>query len=148
MTAFVRRIWAVPAAERRLQLETALALIWARLVLALLPFPAAMRWHGLGLEFRPGGDGDGAAAREIGQRVARVARRLPLGAVCLHQAVAASGLLRRRGLPAEVHFGLTRSAEGALVAHAWCTSAGVAVTGTAEAGEYTRVAVYDTWGGA
>ncbi len=144
MRRSIRRVLAMPGAERRLLIEAVLALALARLALAALPFRVAMRWHGLRLDLPPetAGRDDGAEARLIGRAVARAARRLPLRAVCLQQAVAASSMLRRRGLPVEIHFGLARSKEGELTAHAWCSSAEVAVTGAAEADEYTQVAIY------
>ena len=66
-------------------------------------------------------------AVEVGRRVQAAARRLPWNVTCLHQAIAAQRMLRRRGLPQEVHISL-RPAED-LAAHAWVTSGGSPVVG-------------------
>ena len=58
-----------------------------------------------------------AAARDIRWAIALAASRVPFRAVCLQQAVAAKLMLRRRGIPATVRFGLAPgTAPGALPA--------------------------------
>lgn len=135
------------ARERRTALEAAAVLALVRLLVAVLPFARVMRL--LGLRLAEGGAGagtadgaaDGAAARAVSDAVARASRNLPLRAVCLHQAAAAAVMLRRRGLPAEVRFGVARRA-GTVEAHAWSLSGGVPVTGAAESRDFAPIAVF------
>ncbi|HEY0832751.1 MAG TPA: lasso peptide biosynthesis B2 protein, partial [Azospirillum sp.] len=63
-------------------------------------------------------------------------------AVCLPQAMACALMLRRRGLPVTVHFGLAKDAAGALDAHAWSVSGGAVVTGAPGMQRFTPVAVF------
>jgi|AGTN01.1.fsa_nt_gi hypothetical protein len=142
MIGRVRRVAALPAAERRRLAEAVLALAVVKLVLGLLPFRLAMRCLGLTLG-KPSSSGlSSAEALAVGGAVNRVAGHMPFRAVCLQQALAAALMLRRRGLPAEVHFGLARADDGRLHGHAWCLSAGTAVTGVRHAGKFAPVAVY------
>ena len=134
------------ARERRTALEAAAVLALVRLLVAVLPFARVMRLLGLrladgGTAGTAAGAADGAAARAVSAAVARASRNLPLRAVCLHQAAAAAVMLRRRGLPAEVRFGVARRA-GTVEAHAWSLSCGVPVTGAAESRDFAPIAVF------
>jgi hypothetical protein len=66
-------------------------------------------------------------ARRIAGTVDRVADRLPWHPVCLPRALATRAMLRRRGIPCEMHLGITSTAP--LAAHAWVTSGGQVVQG-------------------
>ncbi|HYD97748.1 MAG TPA: lasso peptide biosynthesis B2 protein [Alphaproteobacteria bacterium] len=138
----VRRFLRLPAAERRRTLEAAATLALVRALLAALPFARAMALLRLRGGAAPGPAGtDAAAARAVARAVDRAARHLPFRAVCLPRAVASALMLRRRGLPAEVHFGVAK--DGALVeAHAWSVSGPVTVTGGAERPRFTPITVF------
>ena len=69
---------------------------------------------------------DLATAREVAHAVRRAARLT--GARCLAQALAARTMLARRGLQGEVAIGAA-SGGGPDRFHAWCTHAGLFVTG-------------------
>lgn len=60
-----------------------------------------------------------------------VSRRLPAFGTCLVEALAAHAMLRRRGLPSEMRFGVRTSGSQAasIVAHAWVECGGVVVVG-------------------
>jgi Transglutaminase-like superfamily len=66
-------------------------------------------------------------ARRIGVAVERVAALLPWHPVCLPQAIATRLMLRRRGIPAQLHLGVVETSP--LSAHAWVTVEGRAVQG-------------------
>ena len=70
-------------------------------------------------------------ARDVRWAIALAASRAPFRAVCLQQAVAAKLMLRRRGIPATVRFGLAPgSATGEPPrAHAWVSAGKVKVAG-------------------
>lgn len=148
MGRLLGRFRALPREERRLLVEAVYAVAVARLSLRVVPFSVLMRLRGLrlgGLRLNDGTattDGNPDQARRIGRAIRRAVRHAPFQALCLPRALAASQMLRRRGLPAEVVFGVTRDCGGALSAHAWCLSGDFPVTGILAAGQYSRIARY------
>jgi len=64
----------------------------------------------------------------IARAVSRAARRVPR-ATCLTQAIAASMMLGRRGVPATIRFGAAREPRGRFIAHAWVECQGRIVIG-------------------
>jgi hypothetical protein len=107
---------------------------WA--ALRVLPFHKVVQ--GLG-NFTSSGDahglnGSGAAAdvetaRAVAWAIRAAVRRMPFGPTCLPQAIAAQGMLRRRGIAASVYLGAGLDGVGGMEAHAWVDAAGVGVTG-------------------
>lgn len=139
------RFLALPAAERSLLAEAAAALALARVLLTVLPFAVAMRLAGLHASAGrrapvPGAPADAAVA--IGGAITRVAPHLPFCALCLPQAMASTLMLRRRGLPVTVHFGVAKDVAGSLDAHAWSVSGDAVVTGAAGRERFTPIAVF------
>lgn len=66
-----------------------------------------------------------AAAREVALRVRwaveSVSRNAPARFVCFPQSLAGYTMLRRRGVPGTIVYGVARSPAGALIAHTWLT---------------------------
>ncbi len=83
-----------------------------------------------------------ALALKVSWAVQAAARHVPLGFVCLPQALAAKWMLQRRGLPSTLYFGV--ALEGAnradLLAHAWVRAGDKILTGEAEAARHVVVA--------
>ena len=99
--------------------------------MALLPFRRIAAWMGT-----PGAETPATAtvaeiriAEEIGWAVGVLARRVPWDGRCLVQALAATGMLRRRGLEGTVSFGVCRGGMTELDAHAWLRFGSYMVTG-------------------
>ena len=140
----IRRLchfFALPAVDRRLLTEAALTLVLARIEVAALPFSLVLRRWGLCPAAVPFiGAADHTRVRLIGWAVRCASRQIPFKMVCLPRALAAAAMLRRRGLPVEIRFGVTRS-EG-LVAHVWCLSGLAPVVGAEAAVNFTTVAAY------
>lgn len=67
--------------------------------------------------------------------------RLVPGAACLTQALAARLLLERRGYPARVRVGISRTEGAELLAHAWLESDGRIVLGGTDLTQYTPLAL-------
>ncbi len=141
MIAGLARFFALPADERRRTREAALFLLAARIALALVPLPRALRLFGVAQGTTGSGRIDPDRAAQVGRAVARAARHVPFRAVCLQQAFAALLMLRRRGLAATVHFGLLRDGNE-LKAHAWSHCGEVPVTGLAAARGFTPIAAF------
>ncbi|MGA2383794.1 MAG: lasso peptide biosynthesis B2 protein [Gemmatimonadales bacterium] len=136
MTTSWRRLLALGAADRRLLVETALAILRARLELRLVPFAVLRQRMD---EARPSRRAAPQDLDRVAWAVAAVARRLP-GMTCLVQSLAALALLRRRGYRPELHIGVRGRGSGAAVpldAHAW-----VECDGRVVAGEVDDLAAY------
>jgi hypothetical protein len=130
--------------DRRLLLEALILLCWARFLIRVVPF----RWTAPHLG-RPMAESSvdiseaelGLALR-IAWAVQAVARNLPLGFVCLPQAVAAKWMLRRRRLPSTLYLGLQRKNELKLTAHAWLRVGDRIITGRAESLDHTAIVTF------
>lgn len=127
-------------AHRLRVLEAAIALILVSVLLAILPFRILARLAGRAEagSYPPGLTTDAAAAA-VGQAIAAAARRLPWHPKCLAQALAGSWMLRRRGLPAQLCFGVSNE-DGKLRAHAWLVSGSGTVCGGPAAAGFTPIA--------
>jgi Transglutaminase-like superfamily len=135
---FLRKWQTLSERERWLAIEAVAFLLWARVIFALLPVPIAFRLIGQKSRACP----VAGTAEEVRMAVTRAAHYAPFKAVCLQRAFAAFLMLRRRGLPATVHFGVRRQGDTSLVAHAWSMSAGTSVTGTSMAEEFVPIAIF------
>src|ERR1039458_7167407 len=129
----LKRAARIPASRKRLLGEALIALLIARGAMAFLPFRRIAAWLGT-----PGAEAPATAtaeaihsAQEVGWAVGVVARRVPWDGRCLAQALAATGMLRRRGLEGTVSFGAGRAGavESAFSAHAWLRVGSFIVTG-------------------
>jgi hypothetical protein len=124
--------------RQALVVEAAAALLAASLLTATQPFATIGRRLGT---FMPPTDpriaeraatrrpGDAATARRIGWAIRTAAPLMPFRSACLQQAVAAHGMLARRGIASIVHFGGRTGAPAPAETHAWLDAAGVAVCG-------------------
>lgn len=123
--------------------EAALWLLLAWLALRLLPFRHVARL--LRPAVRPRADGDEAVAAQIAQiarAVRAAARRVPWPAVCFPQGIAAQRMLCRRGIAADLHYGVAKAEDGGLEAHVWVTAGGVTVVGGETAGRFTPITTF------
>jgi hypothetical protein len=74
--------------------------------------------------------------------VAAFSRNSPIRLVCFPQAIAMHAMLRRRHLTSEILYGVARTQEGNLLAHAWLRCADYIWLGGEVSAEFT---VLDTW---
>ncbi|WP_300974431.1 lasso peptide biosynthesis B2 protein [Sphingomonas sp. LHG3406-1] len=128
LTSVARLPW--PA--RRLAIEALSLLPRAALSIKRRPFLATVGFGAVPI----------GAAREVdvallGRIVAAVARRLPFRAMCFEQGLTVQRMLRRRGLPAVLHYGID-PADG-MRAHVWVSLDGRIVHGGETAEEFTEV---------
>ena len=127
----LKRAARIQASRRQLLGEALIALLIARGAMAFLPFRRIAAWLGT-----PGAEAPATAtaeeihsAQEVGWAVGVVARRVPWDGRCLAQALAATGMLRRRGLEGTVCFGASKSESAGFDAHAWLRLGSCVVTG-------------------
>lgn len=119
--------------------EAVFWLLLAWLALRLLPFRHAARLLRPAVTLRP-------ADPEIPVRVARAvrtaARRVPWPAACFPQGIAAQRMLCRRGIAADLHYGIARTDGGVLEAHVWVTVGETMIIGGETADRFTRIATF------
>jgi hypothetical protein len=124
------RKWAnLPRPERRLFLRALPLVTCVRLGLWALPWPVTRRLsQRLSTTARTARPTPEVDVDAVTRAVSRAARRVPR-ATCLTQAIAASVMLGRRGIPATIRFGAARDPRGRFIAHAWVESQGRIVIG-------------------
>src|SRR5262245_38515463 len=116
----LRKVASLSAADRRLLLEAAFALLGARGSLLLLPFASLAARLGEAraetpLESSPAQSAD---AERVRWALGTAARRLPWRSSCLVRALAGRRMLARRGVPCTLYLGVRR-AGASLEGHAW-----------------------------
>jgi hypothetical protein len=118
-------------ARRRLLWEALFALALARIAMACVPFRRIAAWLGM-----PGAESPSTASPEetrtaeaIGWALGALGPRVPWDGRCLAQALAATGMLRRRGLEGTVAIGARAGSSAGFEAHAWLRVGPTVVTG-------------------
>lgn len=127
----LERYGRISRGRRSLLWEALVALAIARVAMAFLPFRRIAAWLGT-----PGAESPATAtveetsiAKDIGWAVGVLGPRVPWDGRCLAQALAATGMLRRRGLEGTVSFGARQGNAAAFDAHAWLRLGSCVVTG-------------------
>ncbi len=128
--------------ELALVAEAVWWLILAGLWLRILPFrriAAALRPRVTGTPIPHG-------TTRIAWAVTAAARRMPFGAVCFHQGIAAQRMLCRRGVTARLCYGVAKAEGGGLEAHVWVTAGPEMVVGGAQSERYTLLTSFEPLG--
>lgn len=135
---FGRRGWS----DQALLMEALAWLCVARLLLLLLPFRWLAPRLGHAMSESPARitEPERKLALRVSWAVQSVARNLPLGFVCLPQAIAAKWMLQRRRLATTLYLGVARPEQTTLTAHAWLRAGDRILTGRAESFQHTTIA--------
>jgi hypothetical protein len=140
----LKRYARISGARKRLLWQALAALAIARVAMACLPFRQIAGWLGT-----PGAESPAVVAseeigiaQEIGWAVGVLARCVPWDGRCLAQALAATFMLRRRGLEGTVSFGARRGEVADFEAHAWLRLGSYMVTGGPE---HQRFQIFTTF---
>jgi transglutaminase-like putative cysteine protease len=127
----LKRYWSVSPDRRRLLWEALASLAIARIAMACVPFPRIASWLGT-----PGTKSPDTATPEatrmaeaVGWAVRVLGTRVPWDGRCLTQALAATSMLRRRGLEGTVSLGVCDGKSIEFEAHAWMRVGSIIVTG-------------------
>jgi hypothetical protein len=136
-TPILRRLHRLSGRELADFVEAACALTFAAAAIRLLPFRTVVRM--MNVRRRPSGTAE--AAGEVRLAIRRASRRLPWKIVCFPEGLAAHWMLRRRGAPSLVHYGVRQSNEG-LTAHVWVSLGDEVVVGEETTDAHTCVAVF------
>jgi hypothetical protein len=144
--AEIRRFGRLPFARKRLLGEALLSLAAARAAMALVRFRRIAAWLGTAgvVSSYTVTDEEIRIAEEIGWAVGVAAKRVPWDGRCLAQALAATGMIRRRGLEGTVSFGAGHEGGGAtdFGAHAWLQVGPCIVTGGDEHERFKTLATF------
>ena len=131
MIESLHRYRALAAADRALVLEAAMLLAMVRL--GIVGARVSALRHALDRWVRRSARMPSKAApRDVSRvawSVAAVSRRLPFRSTCLVESLAVDAMLRRRGVPCEIRFGVRPPEGGTLSAHAWVEHDGAVVFG-------------------
>ena len=114
-------------------------LVVAKAALAWVPVAKVIGWKRR--EVRSQRAADAGILRDVRHAVLVAARYSPIEFVCFPQCLAASEMLRRRGITSRLHYGVARDGDK-LVTHTWLEAGGEIVIGGEVAGEYSTLAVY------
>ena len=128
------KFWRLPAGERRLVLQSLLALVAARLALWIFPLKKIQTLKTLKVSksFRVS-----VAPEKIAWAIGALSHRLPGLRNCLVQALAGQALLARHGQSSQLRIGVARFADGQFKAHAWVEVAGRLLIGGEGASQFT-----------
>jgi hypothetical protein len=139
LAKFLRR----DARDRRLFWEALRGLAWAKLQVHLMPFRRLAPQLGRAQAETPPTvtPAERAIACDVSWAVQTAARYVPLGFVCLPQAIAAKRMLDRRGVANTLYLGvaLEEKDPNDLLAHAWLRAGDKIVTGESEAARFRRL---------
>jgi Transglutaminase-like superfamily len=80
-----------------------------------------------------------AVYRRVRWAIDAVSRHSPVEFVCFPQAFAGYMMLRRRGIPSIIVYGVRRSEAGDLIAHAWLTASDLTLLGGEAAAGFTAI---------
>lgn len=127
----VKRLARLERGRKALLAKALAALALAQLAMFFIPFRRIARWLGTaGAESpREVSERERRAAEEVGWAVGVLGRRVPWDGRCLAQALAATWMLRRRGVEGTVSFGARRGQRAGFDAHAWLRVGSSVVTG-------------------
>jgi len=126
--------------DRLLLVEALLTLALASLAIKLLPFRKVVGAAASADRSVGPADSMVETTRKTVWAVNAWARRVPWKAVCFQRGLAVHVMLRRRGVPSHLHYGVSQ-ADG-LKAHVWVSAAGLDVIGGQEAAGFTCLATY------
>lgn len=130
--------------DRALFFEALLALVCAKVLVHTVPFRRVAPRLGRAQHetTRAISAAERVLAVDVSWAVQCAARYVPLGFVCLPQAMAAQTLLRRRGVATTLYLGVAPKLEKAqgITAHAWLRAGDKIVTGESEAANHRELA--------
>ncbi len=142
MFRVLRRLGQTPPRKLALLVQTFALLLWAKTALAFMPVSKVIARRARPLTRIPVLKRV-AQLQEARWAVLVVARYSPVSFVCFPQCLAASELLRRKGIESRLHYGVRRASQTArLETHTWLEADGEIVIGGEVAAEFSTLDVY------
>lgn len=134
---FLRRVKRMSGGERAALGEAVAMLVAASLAIRLMPFRALAKR----LERYRGTAAAGADVERARWAVRAAAPFLPWRTLCFEQGLALHLMLRRRGVPSRLHYGVGRG-EKDLSAHVWVSLGGEIIAGEEEAARHACLVTF------
>jgi len=139
---FPRQFLRQTAERKRLLLEAWLYLIWARLMLRLMPFRQLTKF------FNRSSAGHIVLAdaerrrlrQDVRWAIERASERLPGKTACFPRGIAAQAMCRKRGVSATLYYGAAIPPAKGLTAHVWVLDGSQGIIGHQIASEYQVLA--------
>lgn len=135
-----RRLREVDPRHLGLLLRTFFLLLTAKIALHFVPVSRIIGWKTRPLR-HPAPRISAQERTLVRWAVLVVARYSPVQFVCFPQCLAASALLRRRGISSRLHYGVTRE-DDKLITHTWLEAGGEIVIGGEVAPRFSTLATY------
>lgn len=139
LARFTRLSWS----NRIVLAEALVAVAGASLAIRLLPFrrvvSAAAALHGRSTDDP---EGQRQVAFQCRWAVEAWGSKVPWRAVCFQKGLALHAMLRRRGVPSLLHYGVAKDAQKGLAAHVWISLGEEIILGGEVAGDYACLATY------
>jgi hypothetical protein len=131
-----------PAPRKKLLLEAFMYLVWARVLLCLLPFRYLTKILNRGSSFnQPLTDFERRRLREnVAWAIERAARYLPGATPCFPRGIAAHAMCRARGVDSTLYYGAANLPDTGLSAHVWVADGSNGIVGHQIAGDYRIIA--------
>ena len=123
--------------NRLLVLEAMAGLLPAALAVRLRPFARVVEAGG-----RVRGHRGAVAPRRLARMVEIARTKVPWRAKCFESALCLRAMLRRRGIPSTLHYGIGAKESGALNAHVWLSAGGEVLIGGENAADFACVATF------
>jgi hypothetical protein len=126
-------------------LGAAFYLLTSRAVFALVPYRWIGRWMVSERDaMAVWSSAEISAAMTIRRRLAALIQRFPALGSCVPHAMAALAMLRRRGIGADVHFGILRNPPSGLPieAHVWVTVGDIVVAGESVMSAFVKLTCF------
>ena len=123
--------------NRLLVLEAIVALLPAALAVRFMPFARVV--EGRRKVSRRRGSAD---PRRLARMVEIARGKVPWRAKCFESALCLRAMLRRRGIPSTLHYGIGSAEDGALNAHVWLSVGGEVMIGGENAAQFACVATF------
>lgn len=139
----LRKFRHLSSAQRKLVAEALLMLAASSAGIRFLPFRriAAAAARESSRRIAPEWD-KFTTTRQIRWAVQATATMVPWRTVCFQKGLAAHAMLRRRGIPSVLHYGVRNLPEGGMGAHVWVCVDGQTVLGGAEAPAFACLATF------
>jgi hypothetical protein len=141
MATALRRFSRLDGAGRARLAEALATLALASLAIKLAPFKRVVQAAGR-RDIPERAPIDRALVEQCRWSVDAAANRVPWKAVCFQRGLALHLMLRRRGVPSVLHYGVAQTSGRGLAAHVWVSAGGEVVLGGKEAPDYVCLATF------
>ena len=141
---FLVRLARIGRGKRVLLAEAAALLAIASFAVRCLPFRRAVRLGVVPVAAKL--PDSSTTLDDVVWSIEAVGRRAPFRAVCIEQGIAGQRMLRRRGWPAVLHYGIAMAGGAVLKAHVWLAVGDRVVLGARNMPDFRCVATYPAEG--